>query len=265
MMIGSSYKKKDNGGAMCNKLNFAGKRILINGASSGMGAASAKLLSELGAKVVLIARREERLKEVMASLEGEGHAYYVYDLSNVEGIETLMKQIISEQGSMDGFVHSAGMGVARPLKMSNYKFMLEVMNVNYFSFVEQIRCLMKRGASNPGFSIVGISSSAAVKGGKAHTAYASSKSAMDTTVKVLAKELGVHGVRINSILPGYIDTELGRRSVESDPTRLDGVLRVQVLGLGYAEDVADAVAFLLSDMARIISGETMYVDGAYMA
>ena len=173
--------------------------------------------------------------------------------------------MVAENGPFDGFVHCAGMGVARPLKMSNYKFMQQVMNVNFFSFVEQVRCLMKRGASNHGLSIVAISSSASVKGGKAHTAYASSKSAMDTTVKVLAKELGTQGVRINSILPGYIDTDIGRASIESDPKRLEGVLKAQVLGVGYPEDIADAVVFLLSDMARIISGETLYVDGAYLA
>ena len=250
---------------MANRMDFTGKTILLDGASSGMGAASAKLLSELGAKVIIIARREDKLKEVLASLKGEGHAYYAYDLGNVEGIEALVKQIVEEHGPMDGFVHSAGLGVARPLKLSTYEFMQSVFNVNYFSFVEMIRCLTKRGACNEGFSIVGISSSAAVRGGKAHTAYASSKSAMDMTVQVLAKELGLKGYRINSILPGYIDTDIGRASIESDPKRLEGVLKSQVLGVGYAEDIADAVAFLLSDMARIVSGERMYVDGAYLA
>lgn len=250
---------------MGGKINFTGKTILIDGASSGMGAASAKLLSSLGARVVLVARREDKLREVIDTLEGEGHSYYPYDLGNVEGIEAFVKKIVSEQGPMDGFVHCAGLGVARPLKLSNYEFMQSVFNVNYFSFVEIIRCLTKRGACNAGFSIVGISSSAAVKGGKAHTAYASSKSAMDMTVKVLAKELGVKGYRINSILPGYIDTDIGRASIESDPTRLDGVLKSQVLGVGYAEDIADAVAFLLSGMARIVSGEQLFVDGAYLA
>lgn len=250
---------------MNNRLDFTGQRVLINGASSGMGEATARLLSEMGAKVVLIARRADKLREVTSSLQGEGHAYYPYDLNDVQGIEELTKRIVSECGPMDGFVHCAGLGAARPLKLSTYSFMVEVMNVNYFSFVEQIRCLMKRGASNPGLRIVGISSIAAVRGGKAHTAYASSKSAMDITVKVLARELGAQGVRINSILPGYTKTALGEKFIDVQPKMMDEVNALQVLGVVYPEDIANAAAFLLSDMARMISGEALYVDGAYLA
>lgn len=248
-----------------SKIDFFNQHILVNGASSGIGASTAKLLSELGAKVVLIARREELLYEVKSSLSGEGHAVYPYDLNNVRGIEALTKRIVDEQGPIDAFVHCAGYGAARPLKLSNYDFMIEVMNVNYFSFIEQIRCLMRRGMSNPGLRIVGISSSAAVKGGKAHTAYASSKSAMDMSVKVLARELGPQGVRINSILPGYTETDLGKKYVEVQPEMMDEINRLQVLGKASPENIADAVAFLLSDMARMITGETMYVDGGLMA
>lgn len=246
--------------------------------------------------VYLMARCEEKLQEVMGRLSSEKkHKYYVLDLSKVEQIESLIGQIISENGPQDGFVHSAGIDPSRPLKMSNYPFILSVMNTNFFSFIEQIRCLMKKGAYNTQFRIVGISSVASLSGSQAQTAYAASKGAMDAAVRSLAKELAGKGVRINTVIPGMINTTLAMRILElenicksvqtnTEELEIDGtiarqdqidhgerenkqniMLSRQVLGMGTPIDVVNAIAYLLSDMSRFVTGTSLHVDGGALS
>lgn len=251
---------------MKNIVDLTGKHILVCGASSGMGEASAKLLGELGAKTVLVARREDKLREVCDSLEGEGHRYYAADLGEIDKIEPLFQRIVEETGPFDGFANCAGIGPARPLKMMNYSFQLEVMNINYFSLIEELRCLTKRGAANKNLNVVSVSSSASLRGEKAQTAYAASKGAMDAAVRCLAREFGPKGIRINTIIPALVDTRLGDDYLErGGEEKLGRVMDQQVLGMGYPIDIANAVAFLLSDASRFITGSMLYLDGGYLA
>jgi short-subunit dehydrogenase len=124
---------------MINPMDLTGQKVLVTGASSGIGKATSIQLSKLGAKVVMIARREDKLKETFSLLEEEGHLYYSFDLSNVNEIENFMKQIVYEFGSFSGFVHCAGIGNRRPMSMLKYENMLDVMKINYYAFVEIVR------------------------------------------------------------------------------------------------------------------------------
>ena len=173
-----------------------------------MGQAVSALLASHGAQVILLDRNEEQLDIFHKSLEGEGHSFYVCDLSQIDSIEGLIGQIIQEQGPVDGFVHCAGIADVRPLKLSKYSYMVDVMNVNYFSFVEIVRCLTKRKAFNPGLSIVGICSIGAFYGAPTKTAYSSSKAAMYAAVKCMAVELADKGVRANVVAPGSTRTNM---------------------------------------------------------
>ena len=133
----------------------------------------------IGAKVILVARRKDKLADVMAILEGKGHKYYCFDLKRVDDIEEFIKGVIAETGPLDGFVHSAGISSTRPLKMIKPSVLREVMEINFVSFVEITRCITKRNCYNPGLSIVGISSISSKLGNQAKTAYCASKAAMD--------------------------------------------------------------------------------------
>lgn len=248
---------------MNNPLDFFEKKILISGASSGMGAETAKLLSLLGAEVCLIARREEKLYEVLETLTGKGHKCFSADLGQIDTIEPLMEEVHNKFGRLDGFVNCTGIGDVRPLRQSNYDFMLKVLNVNFFSFVEQVRCLLKRGYVNEGFNIVAISSCSAVQGSKAGTAYAASKAAIDGAIRCMAKELAPKGIRVNSVMPGVIDTRIAKEALELWPG--NEFMMKQVMGMGEPLDVANAIAFLLSDMARLITGTALRVDGGSLA
>ena len=106
---------------MINPMDLTGKKIFLTGASSGIGRDTAIHLSRLGAKVVIAARRESKLQETISMMEGNGHAYYVIDLSDINSIETKMDEIIYKNGAFDGFVHCAGVGDNRPLQQLKYE------------------------------------------------------------------------------------------------------------------------------------------------
>lgn len=248
-------------------VDLSEKTILITGASSGMGAETAVLCSQLGARVILVARREEKLQEVMGKLEGEGHKYYTFDLSQVDEIEGFIKKMISETGPLDGFVHSAGISSTRPLKMMKPKHLREVMEINFNSFVEITRCITKKNCYNPGLSIVGISSISSTLGNQTKTAYCASKAAMDAVVRCFAKELAPNKIRANTVCPGMINTDIYEKFKDNAGDSYDAEVRMyrQYLGLGEPIDVANMIVFLLSDSARLITGLSIGVDGGMLS
>lgn len=247
---------------MNNTISFTGKKIVLAGAG-GIGSATAELLAALGAKMILLDVAEDKMKEVVARLPGEGHSYYICDFSAVESIEPVIAQLIQNNGAVDGYVHCTGVGSVRPLKMSKYDFMLRVMDINFFSFVEMVRCLTKKGAFNEGMNIVGISAVGAYLGNATKTAYCASKAAMNSAVRCMAKELAPKGIRLNTVAPGATDTPMAREAADyregTDEMRINELR--QYLGTCQPKDIADAIIFLLSDMSRMITGTCLPVDG----
>ncbi len=243
-------------------MDFSGKKIVLAGAG-GIGSATAGLLASLGAKMILLDVVEDNLKEVVEKLQGEGHSYYVCDFSTIESIEPVIAQLTHEHGAVDGYVHCTGVGSVRPLKMSKYDFMLRVMNINFFSFVEVVRCLTKKGAYNSGMNIVGISAVGAFIGNATKTAYCASKSAMNSAVRCLAKELAPKGIRLNTVAPGDTDTPMSRQAADyrdgTDELRINQMR--QYLGQCQPSDIADGIAFLLSDLSSKITGACLPIDG----
>lgn len=248
---------------MNDLLDFSGKQILITGASTGIGKETSILLSKLGAKIIMVSLYESELIEAMACLNGSKHNYYEYDLNKIEGIELFLKEIILKNGPVDGFVHCAGIGAVRPLNLSKYDFMLKVMNINFFSFVEIIRCLTKKNAFNPGMNIVGISAVGAFLGNSSKTAYCSSKAAMNSATRCLAKELANKKIRLNTVAPGVTKTammdDFSSMDIGSDEYR--SIIQRQYLGICQPVDIANTIVFLLSDLSRMITGSCIGVDG----
>ena len=246
---------------------FKNRKILVTGASSGIGEEICLLLSQLGATILLIARREENLQEVVKKLSGNYHRYYVFDLKELDRIDDLIKKIVAENGLIDGFVHSAGVSSSRPLKMLKPKYLKEVMDVNFASFIELSRCITRQGSYNPGLSIVAISSVSSVQGNQSKTAYCASKAALDAAIRCIAKEFHMKGVRANSVLPGLIRTALydtfNENSQDSDDAK--NILNRQYLGIGEPIDVANLVIFLLSDLSRFITGSSIPLDGGRLS
>lgn len=249
---------------MFNLVDLTDKKIVLTGASQGIGRDTAIMLSKLGAKCLLIARNEEKLKETLSMLEGDGHAYYCLDIDDLDNIEKCIKNIVNKNGCIDGLVYSAGITNDRPLNLFKPAIVEQVMRVNLLGFIEIVRCLTKKNRYNSGMRIVGISSTAGLLGSKAHLAYSSSKAGMNGAMKCMAVELAAKNIGVNTVAPGMIATDMYKKFLQDngeDSAANLGLLARQYLGIGETRDVASTIAFLLSPAAKFITGICVPVDG----
>lgn len=247
---------------MINPMNLSGKHIIITGASSGIGRSSAIQASRLGAKVTLIARREDKLRETIGLMQDNSkHTYYVFDLNNTEEIEALIKNIVTEQGSVDGLCHAAGIATPRPLKLSKPNYVSKMFSVHVFAFAELVRVLSLRHNLNEGASLVGISSVAAERGNTAQEIYGAAKGAMNSFLKPAAKELARRKIRINNVAYGVVDTEMYQEFLANGGN--EEVIKQQYLGVIDTETAANAVMFLLSDASKFTTGSVLPVYAGY--
>jgi NAD(P)-dependent dehydrogenase (short-subunit alcohol dehydrogenase family) len=249
---------------MYNPMDLTGKRILITGASSGIGRACAILAGQLGASVVLVARDEKRLTETLTQMPSGEHMLIPFDLKDIDHYEELFVRCASEK-KLNGIVHAAGIGPAMPIQSVSLAAMQEVMSINYFAFMELVKWLSKKKYSSGG-SVVGVSSVSGSAGWQGVSLYSGTKGAMDSSVRSLAVELAPKKIRVNSVVPSYIRTTMNDESISvGGDEAIQQILAKQPLGLGEPEDVANAVGFLLSDAAKFITGTQLVVDGGYLA
>lgn len=248
---------------MINPMDLTGKHVLITGASSGIGRATAVLAGGLGARVSLVARREEQLQETLAQLEGSGHRLYPQDITLLDELEPLVKKIVADGGPLDGFVHCAGIGHNRPASVTKPEFVQQIMAASFFAFAEFLRVLSKKKNSSEGASFVGVSSVAAIRGDKAQGAYAAAKAAMNGLIHPYAKEFSARRIRLNTVAFGMVDTELYQSFLREGGT--DELLDGQYMGVGSREDAANVIVYLLSGASRFITGTTLVADGGYLS
>lgn len=247
---------------MINPLDLSGKHILITGASSGIGRACAIQASKLGAKVTLIARREEMLQETVSLMENSDiHSYRVFDVSNTDEIEALVKEMVASEGAFDGFVHAAGIATVRPLKQTKVKFMQKMYTIHVYAYSEFIRCLSLNKNMNDGASLVGISSAAAFVGSISQCAYGSAKGAMNSFIIPAAAELGSRKIRVNNVSFAMVNTTMFDEFIEYGGDV--SLMNRQYLGVIDVESAANSIIFLLSDACKYITGTVLPVYGGY--
>lgn len=251
---------------MYNPFSLENKVIIVTGASSGIGAQCAIDCSKMGAKVVLVARNEERLQQTLSQMEGEGHVVKSFDLNELDCVKSLVSIIVAEVGKVDGFIHAAGIEITKPIKLLTPEDYETVYKTNALAGFEFVRQLSSVKNTNNGASIVLISSISGVIGRGTVAAYAASKGAMISATRTMAIEMAKRKIRVNCVSPGTILTPmmqsvLDNMDEETLAKRVDGFL----LGLGETTDISNACIYLLSDAARWVTGQNLIVDGGYTA
>lgn len=246
---------------MYNPYSLEGKTILVTGASSGIGKATAIEASKLGATVVITARDTVRLQETFDLLQGQEereHKQIIADITN----ESQLDALLSGVPTLQGLVLCAGKGLTLPIQFATREKFDDIFNVNFFAPVELMRMLFKKKKLDKESSVVILSSLGGTQifsGGNG--IYGASKSALNTIMKFAAKEFASRKVRVNSICPGMVDTPLIHRGTISDEQLLEDQKRYPLGRYGRPEDIAYAAIYLLSDASSWITGHDLVLDG----
>lgn len=243
-----------------NPFSLLGKTFLITGASSGIGKETAIECAKMGAKLIISGRKEGKLLETMSLLENSNlHQFIVADFENNDDIEKLTKSI----GKINGIVHSAGILESVPFAFTNKTKLSNTLKVNFeipFSLTQQ---MIKSKNIENGSSIVFVSSLSGISTvAMGISAYAASKGAICASVRVMALELASKKIRVNSICPGMVKTEMNlyNSNLLEEQLKTDE-LRNYPLGYGTPIQIAHSIIFLLSDASSWITGSNIIVDG----
>jgi len=236
---------------MFNPLDLSAKLILVTGASSGIGRATALVLSRLGARVILTGRREQALQETLYAMdEPKKHFVFAADLAGSDVIPSLVRQQAEKAGSpLDGIVHSAGVGKPISLRLTSRSSLEAMTAINVMT-------------SPRGGSVVLMSSVAGLVASPGLVGYAGTKAALFGIAKSAALELASKRIRVNCIAPGYVKTPMLDQA-EDAFVGFEQVKNKQFLGLTETEDIGVLAAYLLSDASRAVTGATFLIDGGF--
>ena len=242
---------------MYNPYSLEGKTILVTGASSGIGRATAIECSKMGAKVVVTARNEERLKQTLETLEGEGHQMILCDLTNEENLNAL----VENTPLLDGLVCNAGINKLVPIRQLKAADLNYIFSVNTFSPIILLQKLLKKKKIADNASVVFTSSISGIGAAAVgESMYIANKGAISAFVKAAALELSKKGIRVNAVCPGMVVTDMSDAYDLNEGENED--LKNYPLGR-YAnpEDIAWGIIYLLSNASRWVTGTNMVIDG----
>ncbi|MBR6438139.1 MAG: SDR family oxidoreductase [Bacteroidales bacterium] len=243
---------------MNNPFSLTRKRILVTGASSGIGRTTAIECSRLGATMVLTGRDETRLQETMGALMGDGHSAIAADLTDSQSLAQLIERV----GNLDGLVVCAGQGGVVPLKLASRQRLDPVFEINYFAPVELMRLLLKKKCINDGASIVFVASIGGIDSITiGNGVYGASKAAINSAMKFYAIELAPKKIRSNSVCPGMVNTGMIKGGAVSEEQHKTDMEKYPLKRYGEPEDVAYGIIYLLSDASSWVTGHSLVIDG----
>lgn len=243
---------------MYNPFSLDGKTILVTGASSGIGKATAIECSKMGAKVIITARNEERLKETLYLLSGEGHSMVICDLSEQNNIEKLVQELPEIQG----LVNNAGFTKLSPIQFIKENDFFDIIRVNTFAPILLFQMLLKKKKIKKGSSVVFTSSMAGLGFSSAGNGmYTASKGAISTFIRTAALELSSKQIRVNAVCPSMIDTGILSSGQLTAEQILEDMKCYPLGRYGKPEEVAWAIIYLLSDASSFTTGTNLQIDG----
>lgn len=248
--------------------NIEGKLIIITGASSGIGQQCAITCSKMGARLVLLGRSQERLKETFDMLENQSeHISFLLDLVKYDKTADVISEIVKLKGKISGLINCAGISTTLAFNAISTQKMEHFFQTNVMGAMNLTKHVLKNTHfSEQGGSIVFISSVMGLVGEKGKSLYSLTKGSLIATSRSMAIELAPRKIRVNCISPGVVKTPMSQKAVYSNSEEsLKEMISLHPLGLGKPEDIAYASVYLLSDASNWITGTNLIVDGGYTA
>ncbi len=252
--------RTENASNHFNPFTLAGKRILVTGATSGLGQAIALTCAKMGAEIIGAGRNEERIERTAESLRAISDAPHIMikaDLTDQEGRDAVLSALA---GPVNGIAHCAGISRLCPIRMINEAHLREVQTINVDAPMLLTQGLLQRNLIAAGGSILFIASIAAHIGVRGVAAYSGTKAALIAMTRCLAMEVVKRRIRANCLSPGLVETPLLEATSEMTGS-LNEVRKDYPLDFGKPEDIANAAVFMLSDASRWITGTTLIMDG----
>ena len=244
-------------------VDLEGRVALITGGATGIGRATAEVMLALGAKVVITGRREELLRQAAAEL-GPSCAWRTQDVIDSATHEPLLAAIEAEIGPVDILVNNAGINKKAPSTEFELGDFERIIATNLTSVFGMSRAAARHMVPRGRGSILMIASMASVVGLPQVAAYSAAKTGVMGLVRSLAVEWGPAGIRVNAVLPGFIDTDMFRNATRNDPARLAKIKgRIAMGSIGDALEIGRTAAFLCSDAAAYVTGQGLAVDGGF--
>lgn len=245
---------------MINPFSIEGKTVLVTGAASGMGKATALTCSQMGARVIAVDFNAEGLAQSMAELESEGHQSFALNLAD----ETTWEELLGGDFVLDGIASCAGIANMNPFSFVSKQEFDKVFGVNFFGPVLLVKTLLKEKKINKEASIVFVSS---VDGPKVvhagNSVYSASKNALVGMSRNMAVDLAPKKIRVNCVLPGTTDTPLIRTANVTEEQLAENTKAFPLKRFGTPQDMANAIVYLLSDASSFVTGTELVVDGGY--